>query len=404
MWMRSWGWKGEGRTIRRNPERLECARSWNYLFSRRGLGSVALCAAFLLLAGCEKEAPVQAIGSDPTLVVHYIPDIIRQSSQQPALFMVKAMDPQGLNDLSGVTVSITQNSTTNLTEDMRDDGLGGDILAGDGVFTFSLVPRLTTLEVGQIKATFHAMDTDGHQSDDVEEVANVVEGGDGTVPNIIEVVLEDSIEIISDTLLTLEVIVDDADGDDDSVVLMAYSSSSTTPILSDTLVPGVVTGAYELLFSTTIFSEINSDYFFRVQAADQQGNQSLPYVSRIHVERFTPNDPPVIVSVSAPDTLSRSSGNFLVTAELSDPQGLNDIDRVLLNSFLPDGTPSSSNPFELFDDGIQGSDVVANDGIYSVRFVGIETAALGTYRFEIQATDNSGEQSNSVTHFLVVIP
>lgn len=86
---------------------------------------------------------------------------------------------------------------------------------------------------------------------------------------------------------------------------------------------------------------------------------------------------------------------------MSDPQGLDDIADVIVNSFLPEGSPSNQNPFRLRDDGIAG-DQTAGDGIYSIRFVGLQTAATGTYRFEVQARDRAGATSDIVIHSITL--
>ncbi|RKY78456.1 hypothetical protein DRQ00_05185 [candidate division KSB1 bacterium] len=117
------------------------------------------------------------------------------------------------------------------------------------------------------------------------------------------------------------------------------------------------------------------------------------------------NDPPILSNLSAPDTVSRSQipNNFLLTIKVSDPQGLEDIDKVYFNTFKPDDSPSSGNPFYMRDDGLQGVDQNANDGIYSLRIEISPQNQLGNYRFEFEAIDKSGAKSNKIIHIITVV-
>ena len=108
-------------------------------------------------------------------------------------------------------------------------------------------------------------------------------------------------------------------------------------------------------------------------------------------------DAPVIRSVTMPDTVSLGTTNQLITLSLSveDPNGSDDISRVFFNSYLPNGNPSSGNPFLL---NSQGS------GLYSLTIMLPPTAAVGSYRFDFQAIDRSGLSSQIESKTLVVLP
>ncbi len=139
------------------------------------------------------------------------------------------------------------------------------------------------------------------------------------------------------------------------------------------------------------------------QAEDENGNFSPELQDTVEVKEFLINLPPQILSVSGPATISRSTGGFhLLTATVSDPQGLSDIGKVFLDSFRPDGSPSSGNPFLMYDTGNNG-DLQADDGIYSFQFTISPTNDTGEYRFEVQAQDKSGANSDKVVHIITVI-
>ncbi len=127
------------------------------------------------------------------------------------------------------------------------------------------------------------------------------------------------------------------------------------------------------------------------------------------------NLPPIIDSVSAPDSIQVDSTHailFDLYATASDPNGLNDIKYVYFDTFKPDGQPSTGNPFYMYDDGGASgnpadNDSVANDGIYTLRVQlpaldAPTPPALGTYVFKFYAEDRSGAISKPVSHDIKV--
>lgn len=118
------------------------------------------------------------------------------------------------------------------------------------------------------------------------------------------------------------------------------------------------------------------------------------------------NRPPVLSDLQAPDTVTLGSQEQHIRLRVNavDPDGQEDIQRVFFNSFLPDGRPSSNNPFQLFDNGdLQGNgDETKGDSVYSAIIKLPPNTATGTYRFEFQAFDRLNEGSNIITHRLTV--
>lgn len=119
------------------------------------------------------------------------------------------------------------------------------------------------------------------------------------------------------------------------------------------------------------------------------------------------NVPPVIKNVQAPDTLNVPVIDTLkiaLSVDVSDADGPADLSFVFFNTFRPDGSPSSSNPFQLFDDGnvIANGDLTKDDGTYSRIIILPPGTSKGKYRFDFQAFDKSDEPSNLISHFMVV--
>ena len=365
--------------------------------------SIFLSSLFFFIA-CEKKAPVEIVESIPTISVYSIPDLIKQNSSIPVLFMVQAADPQGLNDLSQVNFSLINEMDLILIAPapMYDTGLDGDIIRNDGVYTFQLTPKASNLSPGKFFVHFQAIDHDGNESEIAMDTVLVESGGDGSAPTITTVDFPESLSIDSDTVLTLVVRAEDEDGDLNGLDLSIYQENSLDPFLSATLILAN-NNEFRMDLNTSIFTQTRSNYLFRFSAFDLLENKSKPVVRKFYLERVAANDPPQVLAVTAPDTISRSGENtFLLTAQVTDPDGLSDIAEVTMNSFLPGGTPASDNPFLLRDDGI-GGDVEGGDGIYSRIFTIGQSNATGIYRFDIQAKDKAGQLSNIVSHTITVI-
>lgn len=120
------------------------------------------------------------------------------------------------------------------------------------------------------------------------------------------------------------------------------------------------------------------------------------------------NFPPVISNLSVPDTAFIGSTIQLIyiSIDVYDQNGLNDIEMVYFNSFIPpNGNPSQSNPFKLYDDGkADHGDLVAGDGRFST-IVQLPTQGVttGQYRWEFEAKDRGKKLSNKIIHFITIL-
>ena len=103
------------------------------------------------------------------------------------------------------------------------------------------------------------------------------------------------------------------------------------------------------------------------------------------------------------DTLSNNA-EFLLSIEVTDNNGLSDIDSVytdLFNYQNPNNTIITR--IELFDDGdVNHGDEMAGDGVYSRKgFFPIDSE--GNRKFEFTAKDRTGATSNVISHNFVVV-
>ena len=149
----------------------------------------------------------------------------------------------------------------------------------------------------------------------------------------------------------------------------------------------------------------NGKYKVQFSVTGFDGENHVAAVSGFQFNNGQDNLPPVISNtVVDPDTAVVTDTTIIFTSvEAMDSNGVNDIKEVYYIVYRPDGSTSGAKLL-LFDDGNieDHGDLVAGDGIYS-RLIQInETNDKGTYRFEFQAEDRSGEFSNIINHFVLI--
>jgi hypothetical protein len=109
-------------------------------------------------------------------------------------------------------------------------------------------------------------------------------------------------------------------------------------------------------------------------------------------------DPPTIDSIIAPDTLVRPvSGAVICSVKVfaSDPQGATDVESAWFKSLKPDGQyADSGSRFFLMNEG---------NGCFSQTYIIDHNALLGTYSWIFFTEDQTGNLSDSVVHYVVVI-
>ncbi len=134
-------------------------------------------------------------------------------------------------------------------------------------------------------------------------------------------------------------------------------------------------------------------YTLYVYAIDDEGR--LGNQVRGSILLTNTGSPPVVESVTAsPDPIKPPFPiTFVLTAQVSDPDGLANIARVVV-------TTPSGGVFLLVDNGTRG-DAKADDGLFTASF-DVPEAAPGVQRFEVQAFDRSGLASSVVVKEVTV--
>lgn len=200
-----------------------------------------------------------------------------------------------------------------------------------------------------------------------------------------------------------------------SVYVNIYSSENkklnSSPIyLSDN--GDVVTGDYikgDSIYSAKFpLSQFypNGNYRAEYFVEDNYSKSAKVAVKLFTFDNAQSNIPPVVVNLSAPDTayIGQQTTVIKLTIDASDANGPSDIELVYFNSFIPpNGNPSSSNPFKMYDDGTNGDDV-AGDGKFTLLVQLPATGVTkGVYRWEFQARDRGKKQSNVIVHNIHIL-
>ena len=117
-----------------------------------------------------------------------------------------------------------------------------------------------------------------------------------------------------------------------------------------------------------------------------------------------PEDPsPAILDVKVPSKIwIGTETDILVSATVTDAQGLSDIDSVSLTVLKPDSFTVTF--FTILNDSAQRGDLIASDGVYSRK---IDTAVvpkeIGNYYFHFQAVDRDGHHSEILAETVPVL-
>lgn len=151
---------------------------------------------------------------------------------------------------------------------------------------------------------------------------------------------------------------------------------------------------------------INGNYRIELFVEDNSGIKKLIATKQFTFDNGKSNLPPVITNLSAPDSavIGTQVTPIKLTVDVSDPNGLNDIELVFFNSFIPpNGNPAQGNPYKMHDDGINGDDV-AGDGKYTIIVqLPASGVTLGIYRWEFQARDRGKKYSDKIIHNIHIL-
>jgi hypothetical protein len=371
--------------------------------------------ACLLFSHCTEKNPLQPAPKNPQIVLIQAPERVYQFPENATGIHVRADDPQGVNTLAGVQLTIRRSNLTPLAVfAMRDDGLKGDILAGDGQYFWPIDTALVHNQTGTFVLEALARDRDNFESETKRDTLTILAGKENRHPQLLSVTTP--VLILSDSSYRPQLLARASDPDGANTVRLVrveiYPPYFPRPAFTDSLLDDGRHGdgaANDGVFGQTILASRLSkqcglhDFVFR--AIDILGDASQAEVKVVNVDLSkSGNLPPQLSGLQAPATISRRAtpNTYVLSVKAADPNGRCDgIARVFFNTFQPNGVPSTGNPFLLRDDGKQG-DALAGDGRYSLTIQITPQNATGNYRFEFQAEDQKGAASAKLVHTISV--
>lgn len=360
--------------------------------------------------------PTEDVFVTPELSGFFVPDTLYTGDR--SLISVQVSDPQGIPDIVSVTLDFSNTGGDVAEKAMADDGLSGDIIAGDGMYVWLMTREKLNGISGKLAVSVTAEDQNGHRSLSILDSCWISAEETPRKPVLSQAVFPDSLTNDNVTDVFFSIQVQDEQGLEtiDSVWCDLYLPYAPMPFfrlyLFDDGEHGdeiQADGLYTI--RANLGTEVRSSglYTLRFQARDRSGLLSKAFVATLPV--IQENEVPVIFQVTAPASLSRGDADpiqlIIIEAEVHDLQGLQDIKRVYFNSYLPNGNASRDNPILLFDDGGQSADVesgdeTAGDGVYSTTIQFPSNVPLGVYRFDFFAEDISGGLSDVWQHELTV--
>ena len=369
--------------------------------------------AHLLLSGCNDKIPTQVVSQDPQIVLIQAPS---QAYQFPATRLgihVRADDPQGVGTLAGVDLTIRKiNTAATVTKfAMRDDGLSGDILAGDGQYFLPVDTALVHSQTGDFTLEAIAKDQDGQTSESKLDTLTILAGRENLAPRLLSFSIPKTITGDSAYAPIFRATASDVDGLASLrfVRVEFFPPAFPKPTLIDSLFDdgknndgAARDGVFGRAIPTAKFCG-EGTFSVVLRAIDATNAESPALVDLLNVRRRGVNLPPTVSNLSAPTTISRNRtpNTYTLSVLVNDPNCIADLKRVFFNTFLPNGNPSSGNPFVMRDDGKEG-DAVAADGRYALTIQITTQNATGVYRFEFQAEDKTGALSNKITQNITV--
>lgn len=378
---------------------------------------IIIFALFLILTGCNNNNPIKPEKTAaPVLSELSAPDTLFLSWDEPQKMTVKANDPQGIRDIEVVFCEVWPGGSHApiKIDTLYDDGTDGDLIPGNGIYSKILDDMLTDGQLGTFALVFQAEDKNGELSNKLTHQIVVVKGIKNPPPIIHWISAPESIDVVLEQNYLVKCSVSDPKGYADITLVTCeiFLVTALKPFYSDTLVDDSTNGdevASDSIYSFILSSNFSHGkvrrYYLRFRAYDSAGNESR-LAEKILQTYNSVNEPPVISNLVAPDTMFVPMVDVvqaLLTLDVRDPQGLSDVREVYFNSYKPDNSPASGNPFQLKDDGsITSGDKTANDGTYSLRINLSYKNTKGTYRFVFEAVDYSNVKSNQIIHYIFV--
>jgi hypothetical protein len=339
-------------------------------------------------------------------------------------------DPQGPGNLNGVYLTVHERSGDKeiFSDSLYDDGAhfnpkDGDVIAKDGVFSNRFLASEVIKNSSQNEVVFRFIAYD-KQNNVSQQSEKIVTFSPNSPPVINQIFAPDSLSFIDENVI-FSITASDSDGIEDIVRayfqsekpgkgviryeqdlyndgdfenngdLDAADSTFSTRITKNFLV--AKKGIYNLIFHVQDVSEAQN-----VTEAKHQ-----IYIENFESQFIEINTPNELAIPTEPNQQIRE----LITAEVSDPEGLADIDSVYFFSLKPDSTLAQGGlPFVMVDNGlpfnpegnifVETGDEEYGDGIYSLSIFSDFSSNPGEYTFLFYIRDRAGNLTGPVERII----
>ncbi len=291
----------------------------------------------------------------------------------------------------------------------------GDVVAFDNIFSQQILWQPTLPGFREYELRFQASRAGRTVG---EPLILMRSSGDQRAPEVAQLLLPDTLRSGFSGSLLFQAVVIDSSGPGD-VARVELTGSAAGKASFDTLLyddgshgdPAAGDYIYSLAVDRTFGARKQGAYTIRIAAVDRSGQRS-PEKSAILV---IVNTAPLLTDLNAPAAVQRpaaGASSHLVSVRIDEPQGLQDINRVLLRAYNPDGTGFNNNPFVMYDNGLAldisrwdlgyRGDLTDGDGVYSMTVIFDAAKPLGVYRITFTAEDWAGNQSELLTHTITL--
>ena len=351
----------------------------------------------------ERILSPEIVGEDE----NHAPDIVSIGLREGLLFSeggsfahLEVMVTDGEWNVVSVIVDASSLGSGILT--LNDRGLNGDYRVGDDVYTTVLL--VGGLEVGELNLTVTAEDSFGRTTTSIGHITVV-----NQAPRLL------SVEFAPDGLERGKTVVVNARAYDGhgvesvSVDLREYGGDIINLTLADgvwaAMIPlpfGLSPGQQSLLFITT--DNLGAKALYRTFSPatqgignDIRGPHFIVSASQYPIQLLILNDRPLI-SAENLKVEKQTNDPTRYTVRVQDPDGIERV-QINLGLYAPIGVTSWVS---MYDDGQQGGDEVAGDGVYSVLLSIREGTPLGSHEVTIRSFDIYGEL-NSTTAMIELV-
>ncbi len=328
---------------------------------------------------------------------------------------VRVEDPQGVRDVRAVTLDMSSLGLSD--QPLRDDGMGADLVAGDGIYSMELVldhaeeapaPALLVAEAEPWLAS-QSLATLQQPTAFVPAIPNAA-------PLIEQIFLPDT--LYAGEMLHVEAIFSDPDGagnlasawirieDTGDQWFLHIAGERWEADIPDMLAHFRPTDSYDFTIGVSdIFNEVTT------QSVSLVIENALPVADEAQLIFYEIQDDGTGIPIEVADTVYfeipavGDSTVFVATLPVSDLEGADEIQRVQYIN-RPEG--GGEFPFDLYDDGgsnAESADQEAGDGIYTAAFVlvGQESYNNYVYDWSFVATDIFGRESLPVDRVIRLV-